>query len=204
MYINKYGGLLVAIDGPNGVGKSTLISGVKNALLQKKKLVLVTKEPSTTPIGEFTREIAESIDGNGLACLVVADRYCHLQNEIIPHLEKGYIVIVDRYILSSLILQPMDGVDVDFILAINDRIIMPDLQFAITADSDIIQQRLLERDSLTRFERGNRTDCELKNLDYGIDHLAKLGIKVVEFSNNTDLEKNVIFMFEEIEKVLGK
>ncbi|MEA4895645.1 MAG: dTMP kinase [Oscillospiraceae bacterium] len=199
MYINKYGGMLVAIDGPNGVGKSTLISGVQNILMQNKVQVLVTKEPSSTPLGEFTRNNAENIDGNSLACLVASDRYYHLKNEIIPHLEKGYIVLMDRYVLSSLILQRMDSVDLDFILAINSNILKPDLQFAISADSDVIQQRLQERDILTRFERGNKTNKELQYLDEGINCLTNLGINVFRLSNNNDLERNSLYITEEIE-----
>ncbi len=204
MYINKYGGMLVAIDGPNGVGKSALISGVQNILMQNKEQVLVTKEPSSTPLGEFTRNNAENIDGNSLACLVASDRYYHLQNEIIPHLERGYIVIMDRYVLSSLILQRMDSVDVDFILAINNNILKPDLQFAITADSDVIQHRLQERNILTRFERGNKTIIELQYLDEGINCLTRLGINIIKFNNNNNLERNILYMTEEIEKFLGR
>ena len=206
MYRNVHEGTLIAVDGPNGVGKSTLITNVQKALLENTERILVTKEPSAAHIGEFTRSIAEYISGNSLACLVAADRYNHLENEVIPHLKKGYVVLLDRYVLSSLILQQMDAVDVDFILGINDKIILPDLQFAIMANTDIIHNRLYERNALTRFEVGNRTEDELRYLHDGIEVLERLGVEVVKLSNNydLDLEKNVSYMVGEIKKFFGK
>ena len=83
--------------------------------------VYVTKEPSDSEIGTFTRNVAELFSGNTLACLVAADRYAHIEREILPQLQKGTIVITDRYILSSLILQPMDGVDTLFVEKMNKQ-----------------------------------------------------------------------------------
>lgn len=116
MIKNDYGGLFIAFDGPNGVGKSTLIEYVQAALSESGMNVWVTKEPTDTQLGKFTRQIAETLGGEGLTCLVSADRYQHLINEIIPKLEEKRIVLTDRYILSSLILQRMDNVDVNFVL----------------------------------------------------------------------------------------
>lgn len=107
-------GFLVAFDGPNGVGKSTLIESVKTRLEFRGYAIYTTKEPTNTECGSFVRKFAESRSGIGLACLVAADRYEHIENEILPELKKGKIVITDRYILSSLILQQMDDVDGTF------------------------------------------------------------------------------------------
>jgi dTMP kinase len=164
---NEYGGLFVAFDGPNGVGKSTLIEHVQKGLIVSGFDVCITKEPSDTVLGGFTRQIAESLDGKSLACLVAADRYHHLEHTIIPELKNGKVVITDRYILSSLILQCMDNVDASFVLDINDGVILPDIQVAIEADADVIQSRLSERDKLTRFERGQRTTDELAFMKIG-------------------------------------
>lgn len=88
MIKNDYGGLFIAFDGPNGVGKSTLIEYVQAALSESGMNVWVTKEPTDTQLGKFTRQIAETLGGEGLTCLVSADRYQHLINEIIPKLEE--------------------------------------------------------------------------------------------------------------------
>ena len=192
MIFNDFGGLFVAFDGPNGVGKSTLIEKVCANLEHLSVDIWVTKEPTNTLLGEFTRQIAESLEGESLACLVASDRYCHLRDEVIPKLKNDYLVITDRYILSSLILQRMDNVNKEFILAINEKVILPDLQIVVTADKKAIQTRLSERNNLTRFERGQRTDEELAFLREGVNELSRLGTEVIEIDNTGGLNDSVV------------
>lgn len=195
---NVYNGKLVAIDGPNGAGKTTIIQELKKELEKRKIDTYFTKEPTGNELGCFVREYAEKSKGISIACLVVADRYQHLQDEIIPQLEKGKIVITDRYILSSLILQRMDEVSEEFIMELNNEIIQPDLQIAVFADSQIIQSRLKERDSLTRFEKDNKTNIELKYMERGIQILQEKGINVFKLVNDDDLKGNVFKVIQEI------
>lgn len=187
---NEYRGRLIAIDGPNGVGKSTIIKGIQEYFVKEGRYIHITKEPTNTCLGDFVRKYAEKNKGLGLACMVAADRYEHLEHEIIPQLKLGKIVITDRYILSSLILQRMDGVDAEFLFSINNKIIKPDLQVAIFADEKIIQQRLSERKSLTRFEKNNNSNSELKYLIEGISLLKDRKVQVQCIVNNENLEKN--------------
>lgn len=203
MLKNNCGGLLVAIDGPNGVGKSTLINHLSQVLQNASIVVYVTREPTASELGDFTRQIAEkTLKGNSLACLVAADRYYHLEHDVIPHLVNNDVVIIDRYILSSLILQRMDNVDVMFILSINDKIILPDIQFAITAHSETIQTRLDKRELLTRFERDKRTNEELLYLKDGVEILSRIGVKIIPIDNTDNLNMNVAFMADHIKKVM--
>ena len=189
---NSYDGKLVAIDGPNGVGKSTIIAAVAKKLqLLYAVDVFVTKEPTSTELGAFLRSFAEEEKGLGLACLVAADRYEHLKNEIIPMLEQRKVVITDRYIFSSFILQGMDGVNTKFILDINDEIVKPDLQVALFADEKTIQSRLGERENLTRFEKNNQSGCELKYMNLGIKILMDLKTNILNINNQCDLDSNV-------------
>jgi dTMP kinase len=118
-------------------------------------------------------------------------RYEHIKNLIIPELKKGSIVITDRYILSSLILQEMDGVETGFILKINSNIIKPDLQVAVYADEKILQERLGKREVLTRFEKNNRSNDELFYMKKGIKTLLNEGVEILEICNNGELEENV-------------
>lgn len=157
-----------------------------------------TKEPTENELGCFVREYAEKCGGISVACLVVADRYQHLKDEIVPQLEKGKIVITDRYVLSSLILQRMDEVSEEFILALNNEIVQPDLQIAVFADSDVIQNRLKERSCLTRFEKGNKTNIELEYMERGIQVLQEQGIDVFRLINDNNLRDSVIKVTQEI------
>jgi len=169
---NNLDGFFVAIDGPNGVGKSTLIDAVKVKMESLGFNVYITKEPTNTELGRFIRGFAEEHKGISLACLVSADRYEHIANEIVPELGKGRLVITDRYVLSSLILQEMDGVSDEFVLNINAEIIA-------------------ERELLTRFERGNQSGRELRYMEKGIAELEKRNVNVMRIYNNDNLEVNV-------------
>ena len=202
MYKNKEIGKLIAFDGPNGAGKSTLIKAVQARLSEMNINVYVTKEPSGSAIGTFTRNVAELFFGNTLACLVAADRYAHIEREILPQLQQGTIVITDRYILSSLVLQPMDGVDTLFVEKVNSEIMLPDLQIAIWAKEEVLQMRLSERDNLTRFEKSNRSVEELKNMENGIHIIQEWTVPVVNVFNNSDLEKNVSLIVENILSII--
>lgn len=204
MKTNEYGGLLVAIDGPNGVGKSTLIERLKVELENAGERVYCTREPTSTELGDFTRKFSDHVDGNCLACLVAADRYYHLSKEIIPQLKKDTIILTDRYFLSSLVLQRMDNVDADFITKINENILSPDIQFAIIADESTIRARLLERSYLSRFERNDRTNEELNFLLEGAKIISKMGINVIEVNNDEDLHGNAKLMARYIKSLREK
>ena len=184
-------GFFVAIDGPNGVGKSTLIAAIKNKMETAGYTVCTTKEPTDTKLGGFIRQFAENNSGKSLACLVAADRYEHISSEIIPELKKGALVITDRYVLSSLILQGMDGVGNTFILNLNSDIVKPDLQLAVFADEEVLQKRLADRMALTRFERGNQSGKELSYMELGIIELEKLNVNVMRINNTNNIEANV-------------
>lgn len=142
-------------------------------------------------MGKFVRKFSENHFGTSLACLVAADRYEHIVSELVPELQKGSLVITDRYILSSLILQQMDGVNSTFIFDINAEIIKPDLQVAVFADEKILRKRLAERNILTRFEKGNQSNGELYYLEKGIGELEKENVNIIRINNNDNLEANV-------------
>lgn len=188
---NLCSGKLIAVDGPNGAGKTTIIQELKKELEKRRIEACFTKEPTDNELGCFVREYAERFDGISVACLVAADRYQHLRDEIVPQLEKGKIVITDRYVLSSLILQRMEEVSEEFILALNNEIVQPDLQIAVFADRDVIQNRLKERSCLTRFERGNKTNKELEYMEKGIQVLQEQGIDVFQLINDNNLGDSV-------------
>lgn len=173
------------------MGKSTLIEEIKLKLEYKKYEVYITREPTDSELGIFTRKFAEHHSGISLACLVVADRYEHIFTEIIPELNNGKIVITDRYILSSLILQGMDKVKNEIIMNLNSEILKPDLQIAISANENVLQKRLSERECLTRFEKDNQSYDELYYMKKGIADLQKADIEVLLIDNNNNLEKNV-------------
>jgi len=136
------GGLLVSIDGPGGVGKSTLTSQLAVQLTRRGVSAHATAEPSGSPLGDFARHAPERYQGLVLACLVAADRYHHLETEISPHLAAGEVVVTDRYVPTSLVLQRSDGVEPDFIWQLNRLAPRPDLAVILRADPAVLAARL--------------------------------------------------------------
>jgi len=157
-------GMLVTIDGPNGSGKTFLTEAISAELLARGVAVHSTHQPSATSLGHFARDAEAELRGRGLACLVAADRHQQVDSEIGRQLDAGKIVLCDRYIESSLVLQRIDGVETGFILAINAGIPRPDLRIRLRAAPAMIRQRLDSRqpDPGRRFERSAGPEQELE------------------------------------------
>lgn len=208
MKANKYSGKFIVVEGPNGSGKSTYIKKLVAHFEKNGKEVFSTKEISNSKVGRFAYDIMGEMNGLAYACLMASDRYEHLKTEIIPALKEGKIVICDRYALSSLIYQQMDGVKSSFILDINSEIIRPDLTIVLTADADILSERKIERAKATgkpldRFETGQQSEIELHFLEDGIKRLEKKNWKIAKLRNekDDDFERNLEIGIELINQI---
>src|SRR5215211_6260668 len=104
-------GLVVTFDGPNGSGKTSLAKAVADHLRSTGRTLVMTAQPSPTELGDTVRAAEASVAGRGLACLVAGDRHHQIATEILPALRHGAVVLCDRYVESSLVLQRIDGVD---------------------------------------------------------------------------------------------
>ncbi|XTZ18478.1 dTMP kinase [Micromonospora echinospora] len=147
-------GRFIVIDGPSGVGKSTAIERLAGLLRREGLDVRPTKEPTHTTLGRTARYGTDEYHGLTLACLVAADRYYHLETEIRPAVAAGSVVLCDRYLATSLVLQRLDGVDADFIWALNRYADRPDLTLILTGDPIRSRTRAATRGVHSRFHRG--------------------------------------------------
>lgn len=75
-------GYFVAVDGPNGSGKTTVINAIAEKLGLMGYKVKVTREPTNSILGEFVRKYAEGHKGLSTACMVTADRYEHIKMKL--------------------------------------------------------------------------------------------------------------------------
>lgn len=102
-------GVFITVDGPSGVGKSTVARSLERFLAGRGRTVTCTTEPSGAAIGRLARFGTHEFHGRALSCLVAADRYHHVDTVVAPALERGEVVVCDRYLPSSLVLDQLDG-----------------------------------------------------------------------------------------------
>ncbi|WP_410674193.1 dTMP kinase [Amycolatopsis sp. cmx-4-68] len=174
-------GLFVTLDGPAGVGKTTTTRLVREYLGRRGYEVHATTQPSHGVLGETARYNTDTYRGHTLACLVAADRYHHLEQEVRPHLAAGAIVVCDRYVASSYVLQCMDGVPLPFVEAINAAADVPDLAVILQAPPEVTAARVAGRGAHDRFHTGedsSRRECEL--YEQAAVRLARWRYPVVE------------------------
>ncbi|MFI2209959.1 dTMP kinase [Streptomyces sp. NPDC020141] len=103
-------GFFIALEGGDGAGKSTQVEALAEWIRNKGHEVVVTREPGATPVGKRLRSILLDVSSAGLsnraeALLYAADRAEHVDSVVRPALERGAIVISDRYIDSSVAYQ---------------------------------------------------------------------------------------------------
>ncbi|MFF4693413.1 dTMP kinase [Streptomyces sp. NPDC001307] len=145
-------GYFVSIDGPSGVGKSTTIRELRTVLAARGVPAQWTVEPPRGDfLGDFTRTHGGQLHGLALACLVAAARYRHIETTIDPALDSGGLLISDRYMASTLVLQRLDGVPMDFLLLLNDYAPQPDTAVVLTASPGAIADRIAEAGVTHRF-----------------------------------------------------
>lgn len=172
-------GLLLTVDGPSGLGKSTTVTATARALEKAGHTVHTATGPSSTPYGAAVRQAAAPMRGRALALAVAADRLHQLDTDIRPRRAAGTTVLLDRYLPSTLVLQRADGVGLDFLLAVNEGADVPDLAVLLTADPDTVQRRLSARGTRHRFELdAAATARELLLYQEAIPVLERLGYRL--------------------------
>jgi dTMP kinase len=178
-------GLFVSVDGPSAVGKSTIVEHLARLMAASGEEVHVTAEPSGGPIGQLCRELTETMTGYALACLYAADRYHHVEHEIRPHTEAGRTVISDRYVPSGLVMQRFDGLDLPFLMQLNERADRPDLAVILQADPEAIARRLRERGAHSRFQRTpDSSKAEVGFYHEATERLIRAGYNVLTLDVN--------------------
>ena len=103
------GGVLIAFEGGEGAGKSSQIALLAETIRATGRTVVVTHEPGATPVGRQIRRLLldsdEPISPRAEALLFAADRAQHVATVIRPALDRGEVVITDRFVDSSLAYQ---------------------------------------------------------------------------------------------------
>ena len=167
--------MFVAVEGPNGVGKSTIVACLARELRAAGLTLTTTREPTDSPLGRAVRSMEGEMSSRALALACAADRHYHLHAEVLPTLARGEWVLSDRYLASSLVLQRLDGLPVEEIFEINRGVRPSDVLVYLEADAATLRARLLERGALSRLERTGGPEVELSYYRDAHDLLAGQG-----------------------------
>ena len=160
-------GVFITFEGGDGSGKSTQIHSVRDWFESRGREVIVTREPGGTELGTEIRRLVqngpEDVDARTEALLYAADRAYHVATVIRPALERGAVVLGDRYIDSSLAYQgAARSLGVDEIASLSawaTRGLYPSLTFLLDLPPEVGARRRtdapdrMERESMDFHER---------------------------------------------------
>ncbi len=135
--------MLIAFEGIDGAGKTTMSTRLHKELLNRGMNSFWTTEPTDGPVGKIVKEILTGemeADKRTLALLFAADRIQHVV-EMEPLLNKGSIIITDRYLLSSLAYQGLD-LPMEWVREINKWARLPDLVIYLDLDPEVALRRI--------------------------------------------------------------
>ncbi|GAA2871156.1 dTMP kinase [Aminobacter niigataensis] len=136
-------GFFITFEGGEGAGKSTQIERLATKLRDKRYDIIVTREPGGSPGAEAVRHVllsgaAEPFGPEMEALLFAAARSDHVEQVIRPAVERGAIVLCDRFLDSSRVYQGVTGnLDPDFMTAVERVAIngmMPDMTLILDLD----------------------------------------------------------------------
>ena len=146
-------GFLIVIEGIDGAGKTTHARKLVRWLRKNGIRTRYTFEPTRGAIGRILEKMASKrkVDVRVEALLFAADRIDHLNKIIRPLLEKGFIIISDRYVHSSIAYQSITVGDQGWVEELNKFAEKPDLVILLDVDPETGLKRIKRKRA--RFER---------------------------------------------------
>jgi len=152
-----YDGLLVVIEGTDGSGKSTQVNMLSKYIKDKSYGCIVSQWKTSRLISGVINEAKERnmLNTTTFSLLYAADYTDRLENEIIPALKSGFIVLMDRYIYTAYVRDSVRGHDINWIKNLYSFAPKPDLVFYLNVAPDILIKRLIAKNGvLDYFESG--------------------------------------------------
>lgn len=143
-------GIFITLEGPDGAGKTTQMENLRRYFIDRNKQVVLTREPGGTPISEKLREILLDKANSEMAdttemMIYAAARAQHVAEKIAPALERGEMVICDRFMDSSVAYQGYGRNLGDAVRVVNSYAVSgiePDVTFFLDLDPAVGRARI--------------------------------------------------------------
>ncbi|RHE87325.1 dTMP kinase [Streptococcus anginosus] len=158
-------GMFISLEGPDGAGKSSVLEALIPILEAKGQAFVTTREPGGVAVAEKIRDVVldpkhTEIDEKTELLLYIASRRQHLVERILPALDRGEMVLVDRFIDSSMAYQGfgrgLKVADIDWLNDFATDGLKPDL----TLYFDIEAEEGLARIAKSKERGADRLDRE--------------------------------------------
>jgi dTMP kinase len=160
-------GAFICIEGIDASGKTTQAHRLVRNLRRRGLDAVYTTEPSTGEIGKLIRDHVlnrkKRVPVAVEALLFAADRVDHVDKEIKPALQKGKIVICDRYVYSTVAYQGAADLDLNWIEQINHFALVPDLALFLDVSLEVVIERMQSKSKKSVMEtlQNQRRVCEV-------------------------------------------
>ncbi len=152
-----YPGLLIVIEGTDGSGKSTQVNLLSDYIKNQCFACSVSEWKTSRLISGVINEAKERnmLNTTTFSLLYAADYTDRLENEIIPALKAGFIVLMDRYIYTAFVRDSVRGHNINWVKNLYSFAPKPDLVFYLSTPPDILIKRLIAKNGvLDYFESG--------------------------------------------------
>ena len=160
-------GAFICIEGIDASGKTTQAHRLVRNLRRRGLDAVYTTEPSTGEIGKLIRDHVlnrkKRVQVAVEALLFAADRVDHVDKEIKPALQKGKIVICDRYVYSTLAYQGAADLDLNWIEQINQFALVPNMALFLDVSPEVVIERMQSKSEKSVMEtlKNQRRVCEV-------------------------------------------
>ena len=197
----KSKGLFITFEGGEGVGKTTQINLLKSYLLNINYKVVCSREPGGTIEGEQVRKLlvsgsSKTWDPMSEALMFNASRRQHINKIIFPSLDKGNIVLCDRFIDSTIVYQGYAGsIDQSILKDLHKKFcynLYPDLTFFLDLDASLGLKRTRKRSD---YKEENRFE------NFGLDYHNKISKGFNNLANNNKERMITIDASQSIEQI---
>ncbi len=151
-----YEGLLVVIEGTDGSGKSTQLELLKKYLQDQSYGVMVSEWKTSRLIADVIDDAKDRnlLNATTYSLLYAADFADRLENQIVPALKSGFVVLLDRYYYTALARDVVRGQNIEWVKNLYEYAPEPDLVFYLDMPVDVLLKRIIGTTGLDFYESG--------------------------------------------------